>query len=62
MGEIQKVESKLAQLKETFEKQKVDIRSLNRENQAIARTIEPKVMVEARPSLLDSAVYQCCVF
>ncbi len=43
MGDLQKVESKLAQLKETFERQKVDTRSLEREQQANSRAIEPKV-------------------
>ena len=43
MGEIQKVEGKLAQLKETMERQKVDIRSLERDKQAKSRAFEPKV-------------------
>jgi len=43
VGEMQKVESKLAQLKETSERQKVDIRSLQRDQQANSRTLEPKV-------------------
>ncbi len=43
VGDIQKVESKLAQLRETFERQKVDIRSLQREQQANSRALDPKV-------------------
>jgi len=43
VGDIQKVESKLAQLRETFERQKVDIRSLQRRKEANSRTLEPKV-------------------
>ena len=43
VGDIQKVESKLAQLKETFERQKVDTRSLQRGKQTNQRSLEPKV-------------------
>ena len=45
MGEIQGVEGKLAQLKETLERQKVDIRSLERDKNAHSRAFEPKVCV-----------------
>ena len=43
VGDFQKVESKLADLKETFERQRVDIRSLQRGQQANSRALEPKV-------------------
>ena len=43
VGEIQKVEAKLAQLKETLERQKVDIRSLERDKHTNSRAFEPKV-------------------
>lgn len=47
VGDIQKVESKLAQLKETFERQKVDTKSLQRGQQANSRSLEPKVKIKS---------------
>ena len=44
LGELQRVESKLAQLRETFDHQKLDIRSLQRKQQANNRALEPKVL------------------
>lgn len=42
LGEIQKVETKQIQLRETFERQKMDVKSLQRELQANKRALEPK--------------------
>jgi structural maintenance of chromosome 3 (chondroitin sulfate proteoglycan 6) len=42
LGDLQKTETKQIQLKETFERQKMDIRTITRELQANRRALEPK--------------------
>lgn len=60
VADMQKAESKLAQLKETFERQKVDIRSLERDRLANSRT-QPKVHIRTTSRVMEMQFIGTCI-